>query len=879
MGSRFASWWHAVRHRSQFERDLAEELATHVALRADDLRRQGLPPSEADRQARLELGSRERYREEARAATGLGRIDELVQDVRYTLRTLRRSPGFTVVALTSVALGVGTNTVVSSIMTALVLRPPAIRSPESVQYLQSSNGPPISYPNYRDLRDQNGTFTGMAAYRFAPMGLETPSGAFRVWGYLATGNYFDVLGIRPALGRFFTPEEDRVAGANRIAVLTHAMWKNRFAGDSSVIGRVVRLNAHPYTIIGVAEPGFAGVELVLRAELWVPMTQQPEIEGSSWLEERETYNSMVVGRLRPGVTVGRAEADLNTILRRLANDFPAANAGLSIHLVKPGLMGDSGRRPMTAFATGVMALSLMVLLAACMNLAGLLIARTADRSREIALRLSIGAGRGRVLRQLVTESVVLTLAGGTIGWAVAEVVLRRLSNWQPIKSVPLQLDVTPDYRVLLVATGATVLIGIWCGLAAGRQARRVELAASLRGAPSRGTPRPWNPRDLVVAIQMAVAFVLVTASVASIRGLERAFNLPFGLRPVGLVGAAVDLGLSPRTAAEGRTFLRRALDVVSRLPGVDTAAYANTLPLTADQSNMAVFSEREATFEASHAMNVSAYAVSPGYFATVGTEIRAGREFTWHDDEPSHPIAIVNETLAKRLLGGTDVVGRHFRLDRAAQPVEIVGVVEDGKYQSLSEDPRPAIFRPAMQSHDRVSVLVVRTAVPAAEMAGSLRRAITEVDPAVPIFSVGAFDELAGFAFIPARVATAALTTFGLLALVLAVAGIYGMAAYAVSRRIREIGVRVALGAKPGQVLWVVFRRAGLLLGLGSGVGFGVALAFARILEAVVYQASARDPLVLGLTVSTLLVAGIGATIQPAHRALSVDPLRAIRSD
>ncbi len=879
MLARLGAWWRSVWYRRRFERDLSDELAAHVALRADDLRRQGLTAPEAERRARIELGSKERYREEARMSSGLSMVDQLGQDVRYTLRTLRKSPGFTAVALTSVALGVGANTVVYSIMQALILRPPPIRAPEEVRYLQTSKGAPISFPNYRDLRDGNRSFTGMAAYRLAPMGLETESGTFRVWGYLATGNYFGVLDIQPALGRFFTPEEDRVPGASRLAVLTHSMWKSRFAGDSAVIGRVVRLNGRPYTIIGVASPGFAGVELLFRAELFVPMMMQPEIEGWSWLDERATYNSMVVGRLRPGTTTDRAEADLNTILSQLARELPTTNAGLSIRLVRPGLMGDAGRQPMTAFASGVMLLSLLVLLAACMNLAGLLIARTSDRSREIALRLSIGAARGRVLRQLITESVVLTLGGGGLGWVLAAVALRSLSGWQPSAGIPLQLDVTPDYRVFLAALGATLGVGLWCGLAAGRQAQRVELNAALRNAPSGGSQRSWSTRDIVVAIQMAVAFVLVTASVASIRGLSRAFDLPLGLRRQGLVGAAVDLGLSSRTEAEGRSFQRRTLDRVSGLPGVVSAAFSSTLPLTADQSNTDVFPEQETSFEASHAVGATYYTVSPGYFATVGTEIISGREFTWHDDDRTHRTAIVNQTFARRVLGTTLVIGRRFRLGKAEPPVEIVGLVEDGKYQFLTEDPRPALFRPAAESYDRTMVVVVRSQLPVNEMSAALRGAITEVDPTVPIYNVGGIEQLASFAFIPARAATAALSTFGLLALVLAIAGMYGMAAYAVSRRIREIGVRVALGAKPGQVLWFVFRRATVLLGIGSGVGLLLALLSARILEAVVYQASARDPLVLALTVATLVAAGIGATMHPAHRALSVDPLRAIRSD
>jgi predicted permease len=464
-----------LRRRNNWESDLDEELRLHMERRAEDLACSGVPLAEAQRQARLELGARQTYKEECRQAHGLRWADELRQDIRYAVRTFGRSPGFTAVAILSLALGIGANTVVFSVVNALVLKPLPISSPGELYSVEGDGSfPSMSYPTYRDLRDRNTVFAALIGYRIAPMGLDADEGTHRVWGYLATGNYFDVLGVRPFRGRFFHPEDDRRPNSSPFAVLSYACWQSRFAADPQIVGKTIRINALPYTVLGVAQPEFHGTELFYWPEIWVPMMMQPQIEGRSWLEERGDSNMWVAGRLKPGVSREQAAANLQTVVAGLAREYPRMLDGWKVRLAKPGLVGDAGRAPTEAFVWGVMALAGLVLLAACANLASLLAARASDRYREIAIRLSIGAGRLRILRQLLTEAVLLALAGGAAGCALAALLLRLLSQWHAPLDFPVQFDVTADGRVLAFSLMASLIAGILFGTAPARQAWRAD---------------------------------------------------------------------------------------------------------------------------------------------------------------------------------------------------------------------------------------------------------------------------------------------------------------------------------------------------------------------------------------------------------------------
>lgn len=880
MFARLRSTWRALRHRIEWERDLEEELRWHVERRAEELRRAGLARGEAERRARLELGARESYKEQCREAHGLRWPDELLQDLRYASRVLRRSPGFTVVAVLSLALGIGANTVVFSVVNALVLKPLPVSSPNELHFVQANNYPSHSFPNYRDLRDRNTTFSGLVAYRIAPMGLQAGDAARRVWGYLATGNYFDMLGVRPVLGRFFHPEDDRQPGASPFAVLSYTCWQNRFAADPQIVGKTIRINSLPYTVLGVAPGGFHGTELFYWPEIWVPMMMQPQIESFSWLEARGTFNSWVIGRLKPGVTPQQAEANLNAIAAALAKEYPANNEGLKLKLAKPGLVGDVMRAPTEAFMGGVMALAGLVLLGACANLASLLAARASDRHHELAIRVSIGAGRGRIVRQLLTEALLLSVAGGVAGCGLAVALLRLLSQWRAPLDFPVRFEVDPDGRVFAFALAASLVTGILFGIAPARQAWSADPHQALKGIPLGGAGgRRWAFRDFLLAAQVALCCVLVTACFVSLRGLARALATPLGFEPRGVSVVGFDLGLAGYSGQEGKSFQRRALEAVALLPGVTAAAYASSLPLSINQSSTTVFPEEAADFRRVKGKQTTYYDVSPGYFRALGTRLLAGRDFTWHDDGKAPGVAIVNETFARQALGKPDAVGRRFRYGRGRPLVEVIGVVEGGKYETLIEQPRPAIFRPASQSYNADTVLIVRSSLPESEVAMQMRQAVAGLDSRLPLHGVGSVTQMLGLAFFPARAASIALSAFGVLAVMLAITGIYGLATYAISRRVREIGIRVAVGARPWQVLRFVLGRTALLVAIGSCLGLALGLATGRVLSSVVYQASSRDPLVLAAVSLTMALIGFGASCGPARRALSIDPLRALRHE
>jgi predicted permease len=868
--------WRALFHRGQWERDLEDELRSHLEHRADDLVHGGMSRAAALRQARLEFGAAETFREDCRQAHGLRWFEETRQDVRYVFRTLRRSPGFTAAAVLSLALGIGANSAVFSFVNALLLRPLPIDHPEQVWFVQSgrqfSNH---SFPDYRDLSARNRTID-LAACRITVMSLERDSAAERVWGYLASGNYFDLLGVRPAVGRFFHPAEDVQPGANPYAVLSYGFWQRRFGADASVAGRTVRINGFSYTVLGVAPPEFHGTELFYWPDIWVPMTMAEQIENFNWLDSRMNQNLWVVGRLKPGVRREQAAADLTAISAVLAQQYPKSNEAHKMTLTRPGMVGDVIGAPAQAFSAGLMALAGLVLLAVCANLASLLAARAADRSRELAIRLSIGSGRGRIFRQLLTESLVLAVLGGAAGCALALAVSSALSQWHPPLDFPGGLEIRPDWRVFAFCAAAALVAGLLSGLAPARQAWRADPNSMLKGEPARRGGR-LALRDVLVAAQVAICCALVACCFVSIRGLNRAFSTPIGIQLRDVAVVAFDLDLARYGKDNGRQFQRRALDAVSRIPGVDSAAFANTIPLNPDESSTMVFREDTVDRRPGNGISAAYYTVSPGYFRTMGTRLLSGREFDWHDDGKVG-IAIVNERLARELSGTANAGSRRFR-NHDGSTVEIVGVVEDGKYESLTEDPKGAIFWPSTQGYNGTTLVLARSSLPEAALAAEMREAVAPLDPHLPLYSVGAASQLLGLAFLPSRAAVGALTVFGVLALTLAITGIYGLSAYSVSRRVREIGIRVALGAGPRDVLACVLRRMGWLVAVGSLAGLVLAWLAGQVLAAVVYQASSHDPLVLGATAATLAAAGIAASVGPARRALSIEPSRALRCD
>ena len=764
-----------------------------------------------------------------------------------------------------------------SVVNAFVFRPLPIADPDRVVFVQRV-GSFVShaFPAYRDFRDRNVAFDGLAGFRITMMEFDADGHATHEWGYLVTGNYFDLLGVRPALGRLFHQGDDQSPGASPYVVLSHHYWLTRFSGRASAIGSTVRINRLPYTVLGVAPPDFHGTEIFYRPSMWVPMSMQAQIEvGNPWLENRNTSNTWIVGRLKPGVSIGEAESNLNTISTRLAAEYPTHGDDARIKLTKPGLVGDAIGAPARAFAIGVMFLAVLVLVTACVNLASTLAARGADRQREVAVRLSIGAARGRIVRQLLTESIVLALLGGIAGAGSAFVAARALSLWQLPIALPIQIDITPDARVFAFSFAATLLAAVAFGVAPASQAVKTDLSACMKTIDGPRAGR-WPIRDLFVGAQVMLCFVLVAASLMALRGLERALALPLGMDGSGVTMAAFDLGPGGYSDEAGENLRRRALDRIAALPGIEEAAYGNSLPLNIDQSSTVVFPDDRPELQRSEAPRAIQYQVSPGFFRTLGIRLLQGRDIDWRDTPVTRRVAVVNQAFARTILRSDDVVGRHFRTGPQGPAIEVVGVVAMGKYQSLTEAETPAMFASMAQSYNTTTVMLVKSSLPTSQVARQIEGVVAAVDRSLPLFGVRSIDEMLGFVLLPMRVAAVALSAFGILAVMLAATGIYGVVSYAVARRRREIAIRVAVGATRGGILQIVLRRIAILIAAGCALGVPLALAMNGVLRNVVYQTSGNDVISLSaVTVIVALVAAFACWV-PARRALGVDPCTAL---
>ena len=802
----------------------------------------------------------------------------MLTDIRFAVRSLRKSPSFTAVALITLALGIGANAVVFSILDAVLLRPLPIEQPDRLFFVEARHGnrspfPSHSFPDYLDFKNDT-TSIDLAAYRIAAMGLQSGSGAERAWGYLVTGNYFEMLGVRPAVGRFFTPEEDTARGASPFVVLSFDAWQRRFGG-ADIAGTTIRINGLPYTILGVAPRGFHGTEVAFRPEVWVPMSMQPQIEGRSWLDERTTLNVWITGRLAPGISVEQATAALNTVAQSIGEAYPRSHQGLRVGLARPGFVGNTGRAPIAAFMAGVMALAGLVLLAACANLANLMASRAIDRFREIAIRLAVGATRLTVAREVLTEAMLLSIAGGVAGFALAAVVLQALVRWQLPLPIPVQFEVMPHVPAFLFAAVVTVLIALGASIAPVRRAWRAQPARLAgTGAPDR-IGRRWSSRDVLLAGQIILCSILVTTSAVALENLRTALTMPLGFDRAGVSTTGFDLALAGYSPADGRQFQQRALERIAALPGVRAAAFANSLPLSIDQSTTTAYPEF-GDIRPSEAVSAHIYQVSPRYFEAVGTRFVSGRDFTAEDTRDRPAVAIVNQAFVRRAMRTHDPLGRRFRTG-ATRFVQVVGVVEDGKYEDLSDSPEPAIFEPAAQSYNSTTVLVARSSGPEADMARQMAAIVTDLDPRVPLFSQGSLSDAIAIAFLPAQIAGAALTSLGVLAVVLALVGVYALAAYSVSARFREIGIRVAIGARRRHVMRFALGRTVLLLAVGSAAGLLASVAAGEIMTAILYHASAREPAILFAATLSMSIVGLVASWIPARRALGVDPARTLR--
>ncbi len=813
-------------------------------------------------------------------------MDKLRQDLILAFRRLAKTPGFTAAAILTLALGIGANTAVFSAVNSLLLRPLPVSHPEQLAFLNTraykQEFPVTSYPNYIDYRDRNTVFTGLAAYRFSPLSLtKGDSNNARVWGYQVTGNYFDVLGISALRGRVLHREDDVTRGGHPIAVITYGCWQKRFGLADDITGRRIKINGMDYTIVGVTPKGFAGTEVVFTPEVFVPIAMNAQIEpGSGWLDNRESQNLFAFGRMKSGVTLESAEASLNVITADLGREYPKINEGLKIILSPPGLFGSYLRGPIRGFSLALMGVAGMVLLIACANLASLMLARAADRRRDTAIRLALGAARGRLIRQLLTESVVLSIIGGSAGVLLAVWLVKLLAGWSPPINVPVIPTVTIDPTVMIFAALASLITGIVFGLTPALQSTKAELAPALKNEAIAERIRKFAVRDILVASQVTLSVVLLVGSVLMVRSLENAMNVKIGFEPRHAAEVSFDLALQGYSETRGAEFQHRVLDRVRSMPGVESAGLIDGIPLSLNWSNNTVFIEGQPVPKAGDATLVATYDISPGYLHAAQTRLIAGRDFEETDKVGSKAVAIVNETFVRELLHGENPIGKRFHHAVDSKTwIEIVGVIEDGKYRSLGEAPLPAMFQPMYQDRGLTTTIVARSQIPEDQLTAMLRRAVNEADSTMPVYDAGSLTDQLALVLFPARIAASVLGAFGLLAIVLASTGVYGIMAYAVARRTREIGIRMALGAKPAQVVRVALSRAGVLLAVGMTAGIALSIASGKLMAALLFGMSALDPVTYGIAIAIMTFVALAASYFPVRRAISVDPVTALRTE
>ncbi len=811
-------------------------------------------------------------------------MQTLWQDLRYGVRMLKKNPGFTAVAVLTLAVAIGANAVVFSVMNGLILRALNVPRPEGLYLIERGidKDSSQSYPDYLDLRDRNRRFDGLIAYNISQASLDTGKNPSRVWVFEVSGNYFDALGTQPYLGRLIHASDEHGPNSAPDIVLTYAYWHSHFQDDRSVVGRVLQLNRHPFTVIGVTPPGFRGTVLIFSPDFFVPIVNQEQVDGWSGLNARgNRWVGEVLGHLKEGVTPAQAVADLNSIGSDLEKSYPKEDGQMSFTVARAGLPGGAFGSALRAFLTGLMLLAGLILLAACANLGSLFAARAADRSREIALRIALGAGRTRILRQLFTEALLISLMGGAAGLWGSVVLLHGLSAWQPFPQYPLNMPVNPDGNVYGMALLLSFASGFLFGAVPVKQVLRTDPYQIVKSGSTAGVGPRITARDLLLAVQIAICAVLVTSSMVAVRGLVRALHSNFGFEPQNAILVDVDLNMAGYKADRVPAMQKRMIDAMASISGATSVGLVNIPPLHAaccNESN--VFTDKTTDLRPSNAAaQAILFSISPEYLHVAGTPLLAGRDLTWNDDKNAPRVAVVNRLFASRMFGSAmNALDWYYKMDDGTR-IQVVGIVEDGKYSpNITEELRPAMFLPILQSPSTETWLVVRSSGNAQPLAAAIRTKLRDLDSGLPLF-IQTWNEAMDGALFSSRMAALSLGVLGVMGAMLSITGVFGMAAYSVSKRLKELGIRMALGAQRKEVLQAALGRAFKLLAFGSATGLLLGILASRVLAFIVYQATPRDPLVLAGVVLAMALLGLVATWIPAQRALSIDPAILLRED
>ena len=894
----------ALVRRGRVEDDLDDELRFHLERTLEQHVARGLPVREARRRARLAFGPIDAVKDDCRQSWGVRQLDILRRDVACALRLMRKHPALSAIAAVSLAIGIGLNTALFALVDATLLRRLPVERPEQLVDVYASDTDGFawhgsSHPDYLDLRDGARALTGLMGFAPAMAAVRLGAESRAMPGEVVTGNYFQVLGVPAALGRPLSPDDDR-PGAAPVVVISAALWSVAFDADPTAVGRTLRIGARPYTIVGVAPASFGGMNApVLTPAFWMPVAWVDDVQplvlessrrspGATRLERRGHRWMFVKGRLREGETAAGAAADLNGVMRTLEAGYAGSNEGFRVTVVPTG---DVATHPMIegrlrAGAVSLLVLMGLVLLIVCANVAGLLLERASGRRREIGLRLALGATRGRLVRQLLVESLLLSLLGAAAGVALAWGFLEGLGAIRAPLLVPVALDLSLNGRVL----GLSVAVALGAGVGAGLMPAWTGTRSSVLGALAGAAPawsiggRRWSPRHALVTIQIAVSLVLLVMAGLLARNLADASRADPGFSPDAVAAVTVGLGLVGYESDEAARFLDRARDRVRALPGVQAVARASRAPLSVNFSRVGVvpaeWTDPEAT--SVRLVPVEMAVVGAGYFDALGVPVFAGRPFDDAvDSADSPPVAIVNEAFARRFWPEGGAVGRRIRTTGwGRSTMEIVGVVRDYRVRSLQEPPTPYVHFAASQRPDfnvSATVLLARTRGDAGALAVAMQRELRRIDPDVVFWQGLTMHDNVAAQLLPWRLLSAMLGTAGAVAIWLAALGLYGVIAHAVVRRTREIGIRIALGATPRDVLGLVVRQGAVPVGVGAAAGAVLAFAAARATAGVLFGVDATDPLAWGGAVVTLAAVGVLAHALPARRAVRVAPAAALR--
>ena len=871
--------------RERLDRSMEEELRFHIAERAADLQRSGLPVQEAERRAQLEFGGIESYKEQCREARRFHGIHYFFADLRFGFRMLRRSPGFALLAILCLTLGIGANAAVFSWVEGILFRPyPAVAHQERLLALTGTArgevGPTdLSWPDFLDLQKSCTLFDSFFVSQITGTTLSIGDRADRTVGSIVSANYFDAIGVHPILGRGFEPGEDSGRNAHPVTVISYQLWQGRFKGDPQIVGKTQRLNGVLHTIVGVAPRGFYGTFVGWAMQFWVPASMEEIFESGGYkLEDRGARWIEAYVRLKPGVTREQAQQEITAAAKRLEAAYPESNRGRNIKLWPLWQTPFNNANTLLPTLEIMLAVVVFVLLIACANVGNLLLVRSFARRHEMTVRLAIGARRGRLVKQLVTEGLILSAFGAAGGLLIAYWCRHALVLLMPARGgVAMYLPGEIDWRVLVLSAGVCLIATLLLGLVPAMQTRDLDLAGALKtesGGVVGGSGRAWL-RSALVVMQVSLSFVLLVGAGLLLQSLQRIRTTSPGFSTREVLHSAVNLVSAGYDALRARSFQDALLERVKALPGVESAAFARMTPLSYGSFSSTPIAVDGYQPPPEEQPIVEYNEVGPDYFGAIGIPLLSGREFSRADDEKSALVAIVNETMAAKYWPGRSPVGQRVQIK--GRWMQVVGVAKNSKYRSVRETPTPFFYVPLSQNFAIEPGLNIRTRMNPEAMAAALTREVHALDRNLALFEMITLQEQVDRSTSPQLVAVTLVGVLGGLALLLAAIGMYGVMAYAVSQSTRELGLRMALGATPSHLLRLVMSRGLTLTAAGIVGGTAVALASTRLLGYLLYNVTPRDPLSFGSAFLIITIASLAACFLPAWRATRTDPLRALR--